>query len=183
MDDKIEKLNKIRIAGHMSDEDSSTLGNAISMFQYNVINLLYEKYCSEKVIETPIIEARAEIVPYVVEPKQEETKPTRSDVELFNKIRKTLKHEILRDEVMDEHKNTCALCKHKFPTREQFKKDHPKTTYPLFIRCDFKIPEYLNKNRIMTLDEGLKDKEIFNKENYKPICTDCKPSRFVKKRL
>jgi len=181
MDEKYTKLNNIRLDGKMSEEDEVIFGNAKSLFQTKVIEELYEKYTSLDIVKQK--------KKYSVNPRDninvdfdggyKEAK----DVLLFNKVRKTLKHELLKEDVLEAHKNTCSECKHQFPTRKQFKKDHPRTIYPLFVRCLFNIPCYLNKKRILTINEAMKDEAIFNKDNYQPICTDCKPSRFAKRKL
>lgn len=162
----------------MSEEDEIILGNAHSLFQTKVIEELYEKYMVHAK-ETP--ELKLKEVEVAVLSEEDNFKPTKADLDLFNKLRKTLKHEVLRDEVLVDHSCVCAECKHKFPTRREFKKDHPHTTYPLFVRCILKIPNYLNKNKILTLQEAMKDETIFNKKNYQPVCTGCKPSRFARK--
>ena len=77
--------------------------------------------------------------------------------------------------------HTCFTCDKQYPTKDEFKAKFPSLTYPVFVRCNFPIIKYIEKTQQFDITELIKDKKIFNSDNYTAICLDCKPSKFAKR--
>lgn len=170
---KNELLTKVRLAGLMSKEDEERLAEAVAKWDQKTQDELFEKY---KKKEKKADEALA----YSDEEDTEPISNSKQSVLIYNQFRKTLKVEMIKEDVLIEHKHTCFYCKHEYPTKEDFKRNHKKKTYPLFVRSLINVPRYIEINKIISVQECLDNPDLRNKNYYLPICLDCKPSRFAK---
>jgi len=169
-----EKMTKIRLDGLMSEEDEEALALAIASWNTKKQEEIYLKYADKFKEEEP--EDNEEVTEDGNEPK----KINKKNLLVYNQFRKTLKVSMIKEEVIEEHNFTCFMCKHQYPNRDDFKRKHPKTTYPLYIRSLIDIPRYIEVNKILTVQGCLDSPDLRNKMYYLPICLDCKPSRFAK---
>lgn len=156
-----ETMNDIRIAGLMTDDDEQLFYLAREANDEKKLKELFKKYIGAY-------------------QKTEEVEVTIDAITLYNQFRKTLKVQLMKEEVLEECDHTCFMCKHQYPTKDEFKKKHKRKTYPLFIRCGFSVPRYIEVNKFLDVQECLADPVLRDKRHYLPICLDCKPSRFAK---
>lgn len=168
--DNYDKLTEIRLNSLMSEEDEQLLADAYASYQYKKIDALWEKYKDKEVIQ------EEDVVEEIV------SKDTYDDsYKLYNAFRRTLRYSLFKETILDSHDHTCFLCKMKFPKKEDFKKSHPKTTYPMFVRCAFSIPTMIKKRGFETIDDCMNSRDLFNSNFYLPICDTCKPASFTRK--
>lgn len=184
MDEQIEQLNEVRLSNLMSETDEELLAIALGKNDSKTIEQLYNKYKDVEIVVPEEPEEKEEPEEVIEEPEDiipaDDLKRKKS-LDLYNKLRKTLRFALLKESILERHDCICFVCKTKFPTKENFKRNFSKKIYPLFVRCSFSIPTYIEKNNILTIDLIMDNKDIFNFNYHLPICTDCKPSRFIKK--
>lgn len=161
-------MEAIRLAGLMSEEDEEELGIALGSWNTKKCKEIYAKYINVKVPEKEVED----------EPDQVVTKP--DSMLIYNQFRKTLKVEVMKEDVLEAHDHKCFMCKHKYPSKDDFKKKHKGKTYPLFVRCLFNVPRYIEVNRFIDIQDCLDCPDLRNSQYYIPMCLDCKPSRFAK---
>lgn len=167
-----EKMTNIRLSGVMSDEDEEALTDAIVSWNSKKQTEIFNKYVGD--FKEPEVEEPTE------EPVEDGKKKTKQSILVYNQFRKTLKVQMMKEEVLEDHSHTCFMCKHVYPTKDDFKRKHPKTTYPLFIRSLIDVPRYIEVNKILDVQGCLDSPDLRNRTYMLPICLDCKPSRFAK---
>ncbi len=107
---------------------------------------------------------------------------TRKKAAIANKsLRRMMRHEILREEVMLDQDHTCPACDKVYPTRREYAVSNPGETYPLVVRCNFPIVEYILKKGNFDPKALAKDEKLFDPKWYTAVCIDCKPVGFKKK--
>jgi len=166
-----EKMTEIRIAGLMSEEDEEALSVAITNFNNKDRDAIFAKYAD---VEIPKEEGND------TEDDESTDSNKKDSLLIYNQFRKTLKVEMMKEDVLEEHNHTCFMCKHKYPKKDDFKRKHKGKTYPLFVRCVFNVPRYIEVNKFVDVQDCLDSPDLRNKQYYLSICLDCKPSRFAK---
>lgn len=169
-----KKMTKIRIAGLMSEADEEALADAVATWDNKKRDKIFNKYIGQ------IDDIKEDVEDEPVEETATDKKKTKKSLLVYNQFRKTLKVEMMKENVLEDHSHTCFMCKHVYPTKDDFKKSHPKTTYPLFVRSVIDIPRYIEVNKLLSVHDCLDSPDLRNSQYYLPICLDCKPSRFAK---
>lgn len=117
-----EKMTNIRLSGVMSDEDEEALTDAIVSWNSKKQTEIFNKYVGD--FKEPEVEEPTE------EPVEDGKKKTKQSILVYNQFRKTLKVQMMKEEVLEDHSHTCFMCKHVYPTKDDFKRKHPKPPIP-----------------------------------------------------
>lgn len=173
-----DKIQLIRLADLLDVDTEEEIAIAVATYNDKKLEEIFNK------IKHQLPEARRFFK------DQEQDKPKAQTVltpfnqakDLYKKLSKTLKFELLKETVILEQDYACFCCDKKFPPKESFKIAEPKKVYPLFVRCNFPIIKYIEVQSITTLKELFEDKKIFDKKNYLAICDSCKPSSLFRRK-
>lgn len=115
-------------------------------------------------------------------PNDEQKHAVQKASNTYKKLTRVLRYQMLKEEVLLNNNHSCYCCGIEFPPRSSFDIDYPGQNYPLIARCNFPIVKYIEVKKLHHLPDLLRDEKIFDPKNYLPLCDDCKPLSFHKRK-
>ena len=184
---RVVQFNQATTAQLITKEDAEAFSMAKATMQPAIMDDLITKYRDvldseegrrEQEVRLEEGEESGEELPELQESRQlpdPERKKARS---AYRSVTRMLRHDILKEEVMLNQEHTCPACEQTFPTKREFAVSSPGETYPLIVRCDFPVVEYVRIKGNFDPKTLAKDEKLFDPRHYTAVCTECKPIGF-----
>ena len=111
-------------------------------------------------------------------PSQKELSEYEKAKRAHKALSRTLKIQVLKEEKLMACNYTCICCGEQYPTKSEWREEHPNEPYPLFVRLVFPVIKYITIHKLFDPRALAQDEKLHDLDCYIAMCNKCQPMRF-----